>query len=55
MAKNDTNFGIFDSLEIYKARKNHLGRKIAEALMSPAGELLTNDLNIEFVTLLGVK
>ncbi|WP_426063085.1 putative quinol monooxygenase [Flavobacterium sp. DSP2-3-1] len=48
-------FGIFDTFETEEGRKAHLAGKIAEALMTNAGTLLSQDPIIEFVELLAVK
>lgn len=51
----ESTFGIFDTFETEEGRKAHLEGKIAEALMAHAGELLSKDPSIEFVSLLAVK
>ncbi len=51
----ESTFGIFDTFETEEGRKAHLAGKIAEALMANAGELLSKEPSIEFVSLLAVK
>lgn len=51
----ESTFGIFDTFETEAGRKEHLEGKVAAALMAHAGELLSKEPSIEFVTLLAVK
>jgi quinol monooxygenase YgiN len=51
----ESTFGIFDTFETEEGRKAHLAGKIAEALMANAGELLSKEPSIEFVSILAAK
>ena len=48
-------FGIFDSFPGNDARQAHLNGPIAAALMTKAGELLSEPPSIEMVDILAVK
>src|SRR5215470_11114612 len=48
-------FGIFDAFPDDVARKNHLGGRIAAALLARAGELLAEPPAIEEVDVLAAK
>ena len=48
-------FGIFDSFPGSDARQAHLNGPIAAALMTKAGELLSEPPSIEMVDILAVK
>jgi quinol monooxygenase YgiN len=48
-------FGIFDAFEAEQAREDHLGGKVAAALMARAPELFANKLVIEKLDVLAAK
>ena len=48
-------YGVFDTFNDEEAREAHKGGKIAEALMSRAAELFTNEPHIEHMEILAAK
>lgn len=52
---DSSTFGIFDTFQDEAGREEHLGGKIAEALMANAPELLAEEPVIEKVNVLAAK